>query len=293
MTLLVQSLQDTRLADARRIGRKAAACGELLGAGFQAPQGVCLSVEAFQLALRESSLSLETVLQSRPQMDPLEAARIVSNPRTPLSALEVPVAILEQLEAALAACGLTNQRLAVRSSGVNEDLPGSSMAGRFRSVLGVQGMPALRNAILTCWRSAFEGPTLSGQVKIENTEDLEMGVLIQPLIEADCSGVCFSRDPIRPKRERALVSAAWGLGVGVVEGNIPSDSAWVNRLDFAIEETLTSEKSIRSRSRRAARRSWKRSKRSSNGRPVCRLPGWSESCKPAWPPKRSLAALRT
>jgi pyruvate,water dikinase len=62
------------------------------------------------------------------------------------------------------------------------------------------------------------------------------------LIEADCSGVCFSLDPIRPETDRSLVSAAWGLGYGVVEGDIPTDSAWVRRRDFEVEETRISEK---------------------------------------------------
>ena len=115
------------------------------------------------------------------------------------------------------ASGLHDQRLAVRSSALNEDLVGSSMAGHYRSVLGVRGMSALREAILTCWRSAFEASALAAHAKIESLDGLGMGVLIQPLIEADCSGVCFSLDPVQPENRQGgglgrLGVRVWGGG---------------------------------------------------------------------------------
>jgi pyruvate,water dikinase len=49
------------------------------------------------------------------------------------------------------------------------------------------------------------------------------------MIEADCAGVCFSADPIQGRRDKVLISAAWGLGAGVVDGTIANDTYWIDR----------------------------------------------------------------
>ncbi len=70
-----------------------------------------------------------------------------------------------------------------------------------------------------------------------------MAVLIQPLIAAECAGVCFSVDPVRRRRDLVVVNAAWGQGVGVVEGSVPSDTLWLRRADLGIETQQLADKS--------------------------------------------------
>lgn len=71
----------------------------------------------------------------------------------------------------------------VRSSAVREDLPGESSAGRFKSVAGVSGESAVREAIQAVIASYGDAAGGADQV------------FIQPMLRAALSGVGFSMDP--------------------------------------------------------------------------------------------------
>jgi pyruvate,water dikinase len=69
-----------------------------------------------------------------------------------------------------------------------------------------------------------------------------MAVLIQPLIDADCAGVCFTVDPVHIQPDELLVTAAWGLGIGVVEGRAPTDTFLVRRSDLSTVDAHIADK---------------------------------------------------
>lgn len=125
--------------------------------------------------------------------------------------------------------------LAVRSSAVIEDQPESSLAGRFLTSLNVSGATALEQAILACWRSYLAYPAAGNQNG--------MAVLIQPLLEAECAGVCFSVEPVHARPDLLLVTSNWGLGTSVVNGSAPTDTARLRRSDLGIEDQLIGDKS--------------------------------------------------
>lgn len=54
--------------------------------------------------------------------------------------------------------------------------------------------------------------------------DIRMHVIVQEMIDADVSGVAFSVNPTRPFRPEKLVSAVYGLGEGLVSGELSSDN---------------------------------------------------------------------
>jgi pyruvate,water dikinase len=112
--------------------------------------------------------------------------------------------------------------------------------------LGVAGPEAIQAAIVACWRSFFSANALVARAQRDSrTGDDAMAVLIQPLIEAECAGVCFSVDSIQQRRDLILAQAAWGLGAGVVDGTVPVDTAWVRRSDFSVERRQIVEKTRR------------------------------------------------
>jgi len=61
-----------------------------------------------------------------------------------------------------------------------------------------------------------------------------MAVLVQPMLDAECAGVCFTLDPVRLLPDLLLVVSALGLGAGVVSGCVPSDTARLRRSDLGI-----------------------------------------------------------
>ncbi|MGO1182756.1 MAG: PEP/pyruvate-binding domain-containing protein [Micrococcaceae bacterium] len=113
--------------------------------------------------------------------------------------------------------------VAVRSSGMSEDMAEASAAGQYESVIGVRGAESVCQAIDACQASveATRVGAYWNQQGTDHHDDPGMAVLVQPMIEADVSGVMFTRtQPDGPTR----IEASWGLGLAVVGGHITPDS---------------------------------------------------------------------
>ena len=133
------------------------------------------------------------------------------------------------------------KRVAVRSSAVAEDGAVHSYAGMYESVLGVSDLEVLRKAIAQC-RASGSSERIKAYQAAHGLQPSPVAVIIQQMVEGDASGVMFSRDPTDP--DRTLISAAWGLGEGVVQGSVPCDTfrvdeagaveSWVADKDTAI-----------------------------------------------------------
>jgi pyruvate,water dikinase len=235
----VLALQQVRQDDAPVVGGKAATLGTLLEAGFPAPPGLCLTTTAFKHAMQPYQQAIDAILKHHHPQDPVCAEQIAGL----LADLTVPANVLSEVADALPALAGPHTPLAVRSSATAEDRDDASFAGQYASVLGVRGRAAVQAAILTCWRSFFSPHALAARTRHAGfAPDDAMAVLIQPMIDAECAGVCFSVDPVEGRRDLVLVEAAWGLGAGVVDGVVKTDSAWVQRNGFMVERQRIAEK---------------------------------------------------
>ena len=117
-------------------------------------------------------------------------------------------------------------QVAVRSSAKGEDGTEHSFAGMYETVLGVEDGDALLAAIQTCRESAHS-PRIAAYRETHGLKVHPVAVVVQEMVEGTSSGVLFSRDPSDP--DHALISAAWGLGEGVVQGNVPTDTFLVDQ----------------------------------------------------------------
>ncbi|WP_228081367.1 PEP/pyruvate-binding domain-containing protein [Streptomyces profundus] len=130
---------------------------------------------------------------------------------------------VEQIKRACAELGAP--ALVVRSSAVGEDSEGSSMAGRFTSVLNVRGWPALRDAVHRVLGSGGENSAVEnaagGNPAGANPAGREgaMAVLVQPMLKATVGGVVFGADPVAGRRDRIVVSAVAGGPEKLVDGS--------------------------------------------------------------------------
>ena len=221
----------------QRIGRKSAALQRLKLAGFPVPDGVCLPTSSFKAALAPFTERIQGIIRRADLGDFSTAQSMAGEIAILLEGLTVPRDVLQDLAEALPK--LHSGLLAVRSSAEFEDLPESSFAGQYQSVLGVSGEVQLAQAILTCWRSFYSANALAARAGLEKAIDEGgMAVIIQPLVEAECAGVCFSVDPVRMRADLVLVSAAWGLGAGVTDGSVAADTIRQRRIDLGVEEQI-------------------------------------------------------
>jgi len=186
----VLPLSEIRLADADRVGRKAAVLGELLAAGFTVPAGFAVTVDAFA----------------------------ASGGDTPSSDL------VDELRDALR--GLGSGQVAVRSSGIDEDLADMSYAGQYESVLGVSGLEAVVEALRVCWASA--GSERVQAYRTAHRGPARLGVLVQTMVDASAAGIAYSSNPLTGDGSETVISAVSGLGDRLAAGEVDADE-WTVR----------------------------------------------------------------
>lgn len=122
----------------------------------------------------------------------------------------------DEIAAALARLG--DGPVAVRSSGLAEDLAGASFAGQYDTLLHVRGAAAVLKAASACMKSARDG-----RAEAYGQAGGAMAVLVQRMVEAEASGVAFSANPLTGNRDEVRVSATRGLGDLLVSGAIDAD----------------------------------------------------------------------
>ncbi|TYR34165.1 phosphoenolpyruvate synthase [Sphingobacterium phlebotomi] len=120
--------------------------------------------------------------------------------------------------------------LAVRSSALDEDGRQHSFAGQFESYLYVKKEHVLES-IKDVWRSVFSERVLSYRQANHLGPSLGIGVIIQEMIDADAAGVAFGMNPVNGHRKEKLISAVFGVGEGLVSGELEADHYMItNRL---------------------------------------------------------------
>ena len=136
--------------------------------------------------------------------------------------------------------------VAVRSSSTAEDLAEASFAGQQESFLNIKGEKFLLDKIRKCFSSLFTPRAIYYRAKKKfKHEDTYLAVVVQKMIDAEKSGVVFSRNPIK-KDETILLEAVWGLGEGIVSGRIKPDTYRATRdlEKFDILDAKIAEKKI-------------------------------------------------
>jgi pyruvate,water dikinase len=153
-------------------------------------------------------------------------------------------------EAAAELAGRTDQRFAVRSSGIAEDLAGASFAGLYESVLDV-GVDQLPDAVRRVLDSAASARVAAYQqshpaaaaAEAPGASGSGMAVLVQVMVQADAAGVAFTANPLTGDRDEVVVTAVRGLADRLVAGDVTGET-WVVRGDAAARRAEDDEAAI-------------------------------------------------
>ena len=135
------------------------------------------------------------------------------------------------------------QRLAVRSSAIDEDGATHSFAGQFESHLGV-APDDVRARVRDVWHSA-SAPRVEAYRREHQLPELPRlpAVIVQWMVEAEASGVAFSADPVSGQRGICVVDAVRGIGDRLVSGELDADSFRVARDGAIVDRRLGSARS--------------------------------------------------
>ena len=140
---------------------------------------------------------------------------------------EVISSAVKSLTADFKAFANPKHRYAVRSSAVGEDGEGQSYAGIFESKLNVP-VTGLETAVREVRESASGGRAKAYDVLKDEPHDV--AVIIMDMVDAQYSGVLFSKEPVEGT-DRMLVEYEEGVG-GVVDGESDSVMCFLDRKDF-------------------------------------------------------------
>lgn len=136
--------------------------------------------------------------------------------------------------------------VAVRSSGVEEDSADLSFAGQFETILNVRGGDDVIDAVKRCWASAYSERSLLYRIQHRrDTSSIAMGVIVQRLVPAERSGVLFTADAVASRRDEMMISSAFGLGEGLVSGEIDADNIVIDKETGEIRASIVGEKESR------------------------------------------------
>jgi len=133
--------------------------------------------------------------------------------------------------------------VAVRSSATTEDLADASFAGQQESFLSVKGNKMLIEKVKACFASLFTARAIYYRKK-KGFEDAgaQLAVVVQKMINSQKSGVMFTQNPIK-NDNMIVIEGVWGLGEGIVSGQIVPDHYTLTR-DFEIKDITVNEKKI-------------------------------------------------
>ncbi|MBU6343456.1 MAG: phosphoenolpyruvate synthase, partial [Bacteroidetes bacterium] len=208
MLLTNENLMD---ASAAELGGKAANLCRLQKMGFRVPHFVVLSHRTLQNWLQESREQAQKT-----------------------GILTIPDTLMTEIAAQFKP---DTAYFAVRSSATNEDSSAHSFAGQFETKLYVS--PAqLPEAIQVVWQSAFSARVHEYARERDVQKPLGISVIIQEMVAAEKAGVAFGMHPTEGDRSAKVISAVWGLGEGLVSGELDADTFVVRKGGF--EQTLAS-----------------------------------------------------
>ena len=225
MKRLIIPLDDPMAADAGRFGAKAANQAALGLAGLPIPDGFCVAAEAYRLQLEFLGLAESARLAAtlpRP-----EARRYVSAVRLGLFERPIVPTVLEPLLGAWRELtAATGSLTVVRSSALMEDQAGSTFAGQFETFLGLEGEADFLTAVRACWAALWSSRALRYMEGHDlSPADTAMALLVQPLVEARASGGGMSLTA----DGGMLLSATWGLGSAIAQGEVVPDRYQLTR----------------------------------------------------------------
>jgi pyruvate,water dikinase len=227
--------------DETLVGGKAAGLTRLLRAGMPVPPGFVITVPGFQAFLHANGLGAELAsVTGAPGRD--VEAEVMARFRAAAWPDELRTALEQTYLSLCERAGVT--AAAVRSSATAEDSAGASFAGQHLTLLNVEGVDALRDAVLSCWASLYGATALHYRKARGVDDEPAMAVVVQALVSAEAAGVAFTLDPVSGDAGTMVIEAAWGLGEGVVSGMVTPDHYAVRKSDGAVVRRQIAEKGM-------------------------------------------------
>ena len=249
----ILDFSEINLTDVSRVGGKNASLGEMIGAlsaaGVNVPGGFATTAQAFRdfLDFNQLTTRINAALASLDVADVGQLARTGAQIRDWVAGAVFP----SQLDAAIrsAYAGLDGDAsVAVRSSATAEDLPNASFAGQQETYLNIEGVDNLLAAIRLVFASLYNDRAIAYRVHQGfDHAKVALSAGVQRMVRADlaCSGVMFTLDTESGFDGVVFITAAYGLGETVVQGQVNPDEYYVHKPTRALIRRNLGSKAIK------------------------------------------------
>ncbi|NBC41229.1 phosphoenolpyruvate synthase [Corallococcus exiguus] len=230
--------------DVDQAGGKGANLGELTRAGLPVPPGFVITASAFHHAMESARPRLHELWKRVDPDDPRSLAEHTEALRGVVLQAPLPDWLRIYILAAYHQLRECNA-VAVRSSATAEDTATTSFAGMHESFTNVAGDDALIDRVRACWASAYGERVVAYRKAQGLTEEPEIAVVVQAMVDSARAGVMFTMDPASGNPQHVVIEGAFGLGEVVVGGQVEPDTYVVDRMGPRLLEARVGEKAFR------------------------------------------------
>jgi pyruvate,water dikinase len=255
MTFIATPQDNVTIKD---IGGKGFNLLKLINAGFPVPEAFFITTKAYEAFTEENELKEEIIdiidkinfddvksLQSASE----QIKKIIIEAKMPDKIKEEVIDNYKKLYGAPVlnldfVKPMDMPFVAVRSSGIMEDIEKASSAGQYETFLNVKGEQNLINAVKKCWASLYTARVIYYRHKNNQSQNTALGVVVQRMVNSESAGVVFTIDPTNPKQgsNHIVIEACWGLGESLVQGKVEPDRYIVDKTTGDILEKIIGNK---------------------------------------------------
>ncbi len=227
----IVDLKNVNLSHVKEVGGKNASTGEMIQnlahLPINVPDGFAVTTAAYKafLARDELEQKIATLLKTLRKKDDIKQLNHVSQ-AIKRHIMQLPFFPQLEKEIRLAYAKFQQTPVAVRSSAINEDMATASFAGAQDTYLNVKGIKNVLHAIKAVYASLYSSRAIAYRIDqpLQHGE-CAISIGVQPMVRSDkgVSGVIFTLDTESGFDQVILLSAAYGLGEGIVQGQMNTD----------------------------------------------------------------------
>lgn len=246
LMMFIKAFTQIDLNNLQEVGGKGSNLGEMAQAGLPVPPGYCITSKAYSYFINQAEINdLLKLLEDTTVADHEKIVLVSSEISKRIFETPVPEGLKNDIIDAFKEIIGDEMVVAVRSSATAEDLPEASFAGQQESYLNIS-MQELISYVKKCWASLWTERAI--YYRINNGFDHKkvfLAVVVQQMVNSEVSGVAFSVNPLNSNANEIIIEAVWGLGEGLVSGQITPDHFVINKQNNTIIRYEISDKEKR------------------------------------------------
>jgi pyruvate,water dikinase len=234
------------------VGAKNANLGEIMRIKVPVPSGFAVTTEAYDRFMEQTGANQEIeqclskfIHPEATLKDYKEMSRKITGI---IRSKKIPAEIKEAISQTYHELGRKYNTddviVAVRSSGVAEDMPTASFAGQYDSYLYIKEKEKLLKNVKKCWASFFTDRSILYRVR--NNLPVMAGSIsvgVQKMVDARTAGVGFTVHPGTGDDTQILLEGNWGTGESVVQGIITPDQYIIDKDTLSLKKKEVNRKS--------------------------------------------------